>query len=133
MTVENNPYESGLRWTVRPNRTEYIAGEALRKIRDEGTPRRIAGFVMRSRGIARHGHSIHVNGDEVGVVTSGTHSPTLGMAIAMGYIDIAQSEIGTVVQIDVRGRMVDAEVVKLPFYRSDRPIKPTALRPRTRR
>ena len=133
MTVENNPYEAGLRWTVRPNRAEYIAGEALRKIRDEGTPRRIAGIVMRSRGIARHGHSINVNGDEVGVVTSGTHSPTLGVAIAMGYIDIAQSEIGTAVQIDVRGRMVDAEVVKLPFYRSDRPTKPTALRPPTRR
>ena len=133
MTVENNPYEAGLRWTVRPNRAEYIAGEALRKIRDEGTPRRIAGFVMRSRGIARHGHSIHVNGDEVGVITSGTHSPTLGVAIAMGYIEFAQSEIGTAVQIDVRGRMVDADVVKLPFYRSDRPKKPTALRPRTRR
>ena len=79
MTVENNPYEAGLRWTVRPNRPEYIAGEALRKIRDAGTPRKIAGFAMRSRGIARHGHSIHVNEDEVGVVTSGTHSPTLGV------------------------------------------------------
>ena len=133
MTVENNPYEAGLRWTVRPNRAEYIAGEALRKIRDEGTPRRIAGFVMKSRGIARHGHSIHINGEEVGVVTSGTHSPTLEAAIAMGYIDIDQTKIGTAVQIDVRGRMVDAEVVELPFYRSDRPVKPTALRPRTRR
>lgn len=133
MTVDNNPYEAGLRWTVRPNRSEYIAGEALRTIRDNGTPRRIAGFVMRSRGIARHGHSIHVDGEEVGVVTSGTHSPTLGAAIAMGYIDTAHIEIGTEVQIDVRGRTVDAEVVELPFYRSDRPVKPTALRPRTRR
>ena len=133
MTVENNPYEAGLRWTVRPNRAEYIAGEALRKIRDNGTPRRIAGFVMRSRGIARHGHPIHVNGEEVGVITSGTHSPTLESAIAVGYIDIAHTDIGTEVQIDVRGRMVDAEVVQLPFYRSDRPVKPTALRPRTRR
>ena len=133
MTVENNPYEAGLRWTVKPNRSEYIAGEALRKIRDNGTPRRIAGFVMRSRGIARHGHPIRVDGDEVGVITSGTHSPTLESAIAMGYVDIAHSEIGTEVQIDVRGRMVDAEVVQLPFYRSDRPVKPTALRPRTRR
>ncbi len=133
MTVENNPYEAGLRWTVRPNRTEYIAGEALREIRDNGTPRRIAGFAMRSRGIARHGHSIHINGEEVGVITSGTHSPTLESAIAMGYIDTVHTEIGTAVQIDVRGRMVDAEVVQLPFYRSDRPVKPTALRPRTRR
>ena len=88
---------------------------------------------MRSRGIARHGHPIRVDGDEVGVITSGTHSPTLESAIAMGYVDIAHSEIGTEVQIDVRGRLVDAEVVQLPFYRSDRPVKPTALRPRTRR
>ncbi|MYA60371.1 MAG: glycine cleavage system aminomethyltransferase GcvT [Chloroflexi bacterium] len=133
MTVDNNPYEAGLRWTVRPNRSEYIAGEALRTIRDNGTPRRIAGFAMQSRGIARHGHSIHVDGDNVGVITSGTHSPTLEAAIAMGYIDIAHSEIGTAVKINVRGRLVDAEVVQLPFYRSDRPVKPTALRPRTRR
>ena len=133
MTVENNPYEAGLRWTVRPNRPEYIAGEALRKIRDAGTPRKIAGFAMRSRGIARHGHTVHVNEEEVGIVTSGTHSPTLGSAVAMGYVDVAHSDIRTAVQINVRGRMVDAEVVKLPFYRSDRPIKPTALRPRTRR
>ena len=133
MTVENNPYEAGLRWTVRPNRPEYIAGEALRKIRDAGTPRKIAGFAMRSRGIARHGHTVHVNEDEVGIVTSGTHSPTLGSAVAMGYVDVAHSDVRTAVQIDVRGRMVDAEVVKLPFYRSDRPTKPTALRPRTRR
>ena len=117
MTVENNPYEAGLRWTVRPNRSEYIAGAALRKIRDEGTPRIIAGFEMRSRGIARHGHKIFVGGDEAGVVTSGTHSPTLGKAVAVGYIDVEHATPGTAVQIDVRGRTVDAEVVELPFYR----------------
>ena len=117
MTVENNPFEAGLRWTVRPNRSEYIAGAALRKIRDEGTPRIIAGFEMRSRGIARHGHSITAGGEEIGVVTSGTHSPTLGKAIAMGYIDVEYADVGTAVQIDVRGRMVDAVVVPLPFFR----------------
>ncbi len=117
MTVENNPYEAGLRWTVRPNRSEYIVGAVLRAIRDAGTPRKIAGFVMRSRGIARHGHTIHVDGDEVGVVTSGTHSPTLGAAIAMGYIDTSHATLGNQVQINVRGRIVDAEVTQLPFYR----------------
>ena len=117
MTVENNPYEAGLRWTVRPNRAEYIAGPALRRIRDEGTSRIITGFEMRSRGIARHGHKIFVEGDEAGVVTSGTYSPTLGKAIAMGYIDVGHTALGTEVVIDVRGRLVDAEVVELPFYR----------------
>ena len=116
MTVDNNPYEAGLRWTVRPNRPEYIAGAALRKIRDEGTRRSIAGFRMTSRGIARHGHKIFINDNEVGIITSGTHSPTLGVAIAMGYIDVGYTEQGTEVQIDVRGRRVNAEVVPLPFY-----------------
>ena len=119
MTVGNNPYEAGLRWTVRPNRPEYIAGEALRNIRDAGTPRRIAGLVMLSRGIARHGHTILADGKEVGIVTSGTFSPMLNQAIAMGYIDIAHADIGNAVQVNVRGRMVDAEVVKLPFYRRE--------------
>ena len=117
MTVENNPYEAGLRWTVRPNRSEYIAGEALRRIRDEGTPQRIVGLAMRSRGIARHGHDIYAHGDKVGIVTSGTYSPTLSEAIAMGYVANAHAELGTQVQVDVRGRTVDAEVVSLPFYR----------------
>ena len=116
MTVKNNPYEAGLRWAVRPNRPEYLPGAVLREIRDRGTPRKMTGFAMRSRGIARHGHTIHVDGEEVGIVTSGSHSPTLGWPIAMGYIDVEHSEIGTAVQIDVRGRMVDAEVVHMPFY-----------------
>ena len=116
MTVENNPYEAGLRWTVRPNRPEYLMGAVLRRIRDAGTSRKIVGFEMRSRGIARHGHAISIEGKEVGVVTSGTHSPTLGSAIAMGYIDVKHAELGTAVQIDVRGKTVEAEVVPLPFH-----------------
>ena len=116
MTVDNNPYEAGLRWTVRPNRPEYLMGAVLRRIRDAGTPQKIAGFEMRSRGIARHGHAISIDGKEVGVVTSGSHSPTLGSAIAMGYIDIEHAELGTAVQIDVRGKTVEAEVVPMPFY-----------------
>ena len=116
MTVENNPYEAGLRWTVRPNRPEYLMGAVLRRIRDAGTPRKIAGFEMRSRGIARHGNAISIDGNEVGVVTSGTHSPTLGSAIAMGYIDVKHAEAGTAVQIDVRGKTVEAELVRMPFY-----------------
>ena len=116
MTADNNPYEAGLRWTVRPNRPEYLMGAVLRKIRDAGTPRKITGFEMRSRGIARHGHVISIDGKEVGIVTSGSHSPTLGSAIAMGYIDVEHSELGTSVQIDVRGKTVEAEVVSMPFY-----------------
>ena len=116
ITTENNPYEAGLRWAVKPNRPEYLFGEVLRNIRDHGTPRKMTGFAMRSRGIARHGHRISAGGQEVGIVTSGSHSPTLGSAIAMGYIDVEHSELGTPVQIDVRGKTVEAEVVPMPFH-----------------
>ncbi len=116
MTTENNPYEAGLRWAVKPNRSEYLFGKVLRKIRDQGTTRKMTGFAMRSRGIARHGHKISVDGEDIGIVTSGTHSPTLGSPIAMGYIDAKHSNLGTPVQIDVRGKTVEAEVVPMPFH-----------------
>ncbi len=116
MTTENNPYEAGLRWAVKPNRSEYLFGKVLRNIRDQGTPRKMTGFAMRSRGIARHGHKISVDGEDIGIVTSGTHSPTLGSPIAMGYIDAKHSNLGTPVQIDVRGKTVEAEVVPMPFH-----------------
>ena len=116
MTTENNPYEAGLRWAVKPNRSEYLFGKILRKIRDQGTPRKMTGFAMRSRGIARHGHKISLDGEDIGIVTSGTHSPTLGSPIAMGYIDVEHSNLGTPVQIDVRGKIVEAEVVPMPFH-----------------
>lgn len=116
ITVEHNPYEAGLRWAVKPNRSEYLFGDVLRHIRDNGTTRKMSGFAMRSRGIARQGHRIYADGEEIGIVTSGTHSPTLGSPIAMGYIGVEHSELGTDVQIDVRGKTVEAEVVAMPFH-----------------
>ncbi len=115
MTVENNPYEAGLSWTVQADRPEYIAGIALREIRDIGIEKRIAGFNVTGRGIARHGHTILYGGETVGIVTSGTYSPTLGIAIGMGYLPIELTRPGTPITIDVRGRHVPAVVAPLPF------------------
>ena len=115
MTVENNPYEAGLDWTVQADRPEYIASEGLRAIREAGAVKRIAGFKITGRGIARHGHPILSDGGVVGEVTSGTFSPTLGGAIGMGYIPIELTQLGTPLTIDVRGRHVAAEVAALPF------------------
>lgn len=117
MTVENNPNEAGLGWTVKNDSLDYVAGDALRRIRKEGTARRIAGFEMKGRGIARQGHLIFDGDQEIGVVTSGTMSPTLGKALGMGYVRSDLSKPGTRVSIEIRGRKVDAEVVKTPFYR----------------
>ncbi|MFW6195457.1 MAG: glycine cleavage system aminomethyltransferase GcvT, partial [Chloroflexota bacterium] len=116
MDVSNNPYEAGLDRFTFIDTPGYVAGEVLRSIRERGTPRVIVGFKMIGRGIPRHGQAIFKDGKEVGVVTSGTHSPTLDANIGMGYVDRGLSEAGTRLEIDVRGRTVEAQVEPLPFY-----------------
>ncbi|MBI2965099.1 MAG: glycine cleavage system aminomethyltransferase GcvT [Chloroflexi bacterium] len=119
MTVENNPHEAGLDRFVRLDSPGYVAADALKRIGAEGTLRVIVGLRMLERAIPRHGHTIHSgggNGTQVGIVTSGTHSPTLDADIGMGYVDRTLASPGTELKIDVRGRQVDAEVASLPFY-----------------
>lgn len=116
MTADNNPYEAGLERFTHIETPGYIAGDALAAIRDAGTARVITGFRMVGRGIPRHGLSVIKDEKEVGIVTSGTHSPTLDANIGMGYVDRGLSDEGTRFEIDVRGRLVEAEVVPLPFY-----------------
>ncbi len=117
MTIENDPYEAGLAWTVKNDSTDYVAGNAFRRIKDAGTKRRIVGFEMKGRGIARPDHLIFDGDKEIGIVTSGTMSPTLGKAIGIGYVPTEMAKPGTAISIEIRGRKIDAEVVKLPFYR----------------
>ncbi len=117
MTVDNNPYEAGLAWTVKLDKTGYIPGEALRRIAASETPRVIAGFRMTGRAIPRHGMAIVEGSETVGEVTSGTHSPTLDADIGMGYVPRRLAEPGTAIDLDVRGRTVPAEIVELPFYK----------------
>ena len=116
MSVNTNPYEAGLERFVRPDRRGYVAREALLRARDEGVDKKLVGFFMTGRGIARHGHAIHKDGIQVGEVTSGSPSPLLDRNIGLGYVPADFSEIGTPLQIDIRGRLVDAEVTSLPFY-----------------
>ncbi len=118
MTVRNNPYEVGLGWTVRPDRAEYLAGRSLRAIRDAGIARRIAGFMIHGRAIARHGALMHADGHQIGAVTSGTYSPTVRRPIGLALVDREYTETGTGVEIEVRGRMLPAEIVEMPFVRS---------------
>jgi aminomethyltransferase len=116
MDLATNPYEAGLDRFVDPDRGEYIAGEALRRVRDQGPGRVLVGFDMVGRGIARHGHPIMDGPDRIGSVTSGTYSPTLDRNIGLGYVPPGFGTPGTRFEIDVRGRRVEAEVATLPFY-----------------
>lgn len=117
MTVENNPYEAGLGWTVAPDRAEYIAGEALCAIRDQGVAKRMIGFIVRGRGIARQGYPLIHEDKRVGSVTSGSFSPTLDAAIGIGYIKTPVADANAKIAVEIRGKTVDAEIVNLPFYK----------------
>jgi aminomethyltransferase len=117
-----NPYEAGLGWTVKLKKGEFLGRDALAAVRAEGLTRRIAGFEMVGRGIARQGYPLLApsdsgGGKEVGTCTSGSPSPTLGKNIGLGYLPIAMTEVGTQLMVDCRGRMIDAVVVKTPFYK----------------
>ena len=116
MDTTVNPYEAGLNRFVDPDREGYVAGEALRRIRDSGVTRGLVGFTMVERGIPRHGYPI-VDGDRgIGEVTSGGPSPTLDTSIGLGYVPRGYTSAGSRFQIDIRGRRVQAEVTALPFY-----------------
>ena len=116
MDTSTNPYEAGLGRFVDPDRDEYVAGEALRRIRDAGPGRLLLGFKMVGRGVARHGYPIRDSTGEIGHVTSGGYSPTLDTNIGLGYVPTGHSTGGSRFHIDIRGRLVEAEVTTLPFY-----------------
>ena len=113
-----NPLEARLGWVIDWDKPSFTARDRLAAIRATGTSRRLAGFVARGRGIPRHGHPILADGETVGEVTSGNISPVLGAGIGMGYVPTALAAPGTIVAIDVRGRLVEAEVTKPPFIRA---------------
>ena len=117
--TSTNPYEAGLGRFVDPDRDGCAAGAALRRLRDSAPSRKLAGFVMIGRGVARGGYPILRGGRRVGEVTSGGPSPTLDLNIGMGYLASEHSEPGTRVEIEIRGRPVEARVAALPFYRRE--------------
>ena len=113
-----NPFEANLGRVVKFDKPDDFVGRAaLEKVARDGVTRRLVGLVMRGRGIARHGYPVHAGERATGVVTSGTQSPTLGEAIAMAYVATADAGPGPMVDVEIRGQRVPAEVVDLPFYR----------------
>lgn len=116
-----NPYEANLGRVVKMEKGEFVGRSALAAVQQIGPRRKLVGLVMRDEAIARHAYPVRVAGAEVGVVTSGTLSPTLGERIAMAYLPAADASIGAEVEVVVRDRPHPAEQVKLPFYRRPKP------------
>ena len=116
MNANTNPYEAGLGRFVNPDREGYVAREALVRARDETPDRTLVGFRMVGRGVARHGYAISDGERVVGEVTSGGPSVALDSNIGLGYVAACFSAVGSRIKIDIRGRLVEAEVAGLPFY-----------------
>jgi aminomethyltransferase len=112
--------ECDLGWIVGWNKTEFIGRDALLRQKSEGVAKKIVGFEVLDRAIARHGHAVLHDGAAVGVVTSGTQTPFLKKAIGMAYVPTALAAPGTELTIDVRGRLAKAIVVPMPFYKRPR-------------
>ena len=114
------PLEADLGWVVGWNKGDFIGRDRLDDQRDKGTARKLVGFEMIDRGIARHGYPVMHGDQRVGVVTSGTQTPFLKKAIGMAYVPSGHAEAGSEIEIDVRGRRSKARIVTLPFYRRPR-------------
>ncbi|MFA5833994.1 MAG: glycine cleavage system aminomethyltransferase GcvT [Bacteroidota bacterium] len=112
-----NPIEGGLGWITKLAKGDFIAKPVLEKAKSEGPKKKLVGMMLQEKAVPRHGYPLLVNGANVGVVTSGTFSPSLEKGIAMGYVNAPFAETGSKIQIDVRGKFIDATIVALPFLK----------------
>ena len=111
------PLEAGLGWIVKLPKGDFVGREALVRQKEQGITRKLVGFTTSERAFPRHGYPVVVDGQASGVVCSGTLSPTLNVPIGMCYVPTAFAKPGNEVGIDIRGKIVKAEVVKTPFYK----------------
>jgi aminomethyltransferase len=113
-----SPLEAGLGWITKFTK-DFVDSKYLQNQKEEGLKRKLVGFELIEKGIARGHYPVKdANGKEIGVVTSGTISPSLGKSIGLAYVPFGLSKPGNRIFIDVRGRNLEAEVVSLPFYKS---------------
>jgi aminomethyltransferase len=113
-----SPLEAGLGWITKLKKGDFIDSDLLKQQKSEGTTRRLVGFEMIDRGIPRHDYIIEdAEGNEIGKVTSGTQSPSLGKAIGLGYVSTPFTKAGTEIYIAIRKKKIKAAVVRLPFYK----------------
>ena len=105
---------------VKLDKGDFVGRDALVRQREQGVPRKLVGFGVTGRGIAREGHLVRAGGRQIGAVTSGTFSPTFQRALGMAYVESGSGDLGSEVEIDVRGRPVAARLEAIPFYRRSR-------------
>jgi aminomethyltransferase len=113
-----SPLEAGLGWITKFTK-DFVNSENLAKQKEAGVTKKLIAFELDERGIPRHDYDIvNETGDKIGVVTSGTMSPSMGKGIGLGYVPVTQSKVGSKIYIQIRKKAVTATVIKLPFYKS---------------
>jgi aminomethyltransferase len=112
--------EANLGWICKLDKGDFIGREALARQKEEGVKRKLVGFEVTERGIARDDQEVIVDGERVGKVTSGSPAPFLKRNIGFAYVPVEYAKVGQQIHIDVRGKLVGAQVVKTPFYKRTR-------------
>ena len=109
--------EANLGWICKLDKGDFTGRESLARQKEEGVKRKLVGFEVTDRGIARDHQEVLVNGQRVGHVTSGSPAPFLKKNIGLAYVPVEYASVGQQIQVDVRGRLVGAQIVKTPFYK----------------
>ena len=112
-----NPWEANLAWIVKLEKGEFIGQAALERLKKAGPDRRLVGFEMVDRGIARDHYSVWVDGEKVSEVTSGSPAPSLGKHVGLTYLPIRYTEVEQLLEVEVRGKRLKAKVVSTPFHK----------------
>jgi len=117
--------EANLGWIAKPAKGNFLGRDALLRQREQGVAKRLIGFEMTDRAIARDGYAVWVEGKVAGKVTSGSPAPFLKKNIGLAYVPPSCAEVGRDIQIEIRGKLASARIVALPFYRRQKSDKGT--------
>jgi aminomethyltransferase len=112
--------EANLGWICKLDKGDFVGRDALAQQKQAGIKRRLVGFEVIERGIARDDQDVLVNNEKVGKVTSGSPAPFLKKNIGMAYVPVEHASVGQEIKIDVRGKLVGAQIVKTPFYKRNK-------------
>ena len=119
LSDEISPVEAGIGWVVKPKEgIDFIGKKALLLQKERGTSRILVGISLKDRGILREHYKIFKDNTEIGNITSGGYSPTLKKTIGLGLIKSEFKEVGMELEVEIRGKLLKADVVSLPFYRN---------------
>jgi len=115
MDEKTNPLEAGLAWITKLDKGDFIGREAILKCKEAGLKRKLIGFIVEDRMVARHGQEVYYGDKKIGFVASGAPSPILGKNIGTASVETAFAKTGNEIEIDVRGKRIKAAIVKTPF------------------